>query len=235
MEEMILSPLLSNMLQFLSLTLSLILLFAVAYLWSSNSVKTKQLTRIQSDLQRAQRTLNTLEEKVSQIRKPKVVSEPLHIDAFGLDNADENKFGSEVETPLEPQKPWLNFVEGYNQLAALADERGFSSKCEKFIRENKLKLLAYNREKNFYKALYPKDSFYWAFKCSGEEYAFVPNPMHPCDEIFYDEGGLKEIYEANYEVGTYIKYKVKKPAILTNDSEKGWITEEIGEVNLEQK
>ena len=74
MEE---TTVLSDALNFLSLGLSVVLLFAVAYLWSSNSRKSAQLQQVQSDLQKVKKKLSALEEKVNEIREPTVVSDVL--------------------------------------------------------------------------------------------------------------------------------------------------------------
>ncbi|MBR0288391.1 MAG: hypothetical protein IJQ82_05380 [Selenomonadaceae bacterium] len=73
MEEVAVSPVFANALNFLSLGLGVVLLFAVAYLWSSNNNKTAELSTIQAEMRRMKKTLNTLQEKVNQIREPKVV------------------------------------------------------------------------------------------------------------------------------------------------------------------
>ena len=87
----------------------------------------------------------------------------------------------------------------------------------------------------FRPAIDAKDSLYWAFKCSGEEYAVFPNPMNPCDENLYEFGGMKEIYTLNFEDGVYRKYFVKQPAIFVQDPLKGWMLKNSGVVNLERK
>lgn len=232
MEEVaLISPMLSNMLNFLALGLSLVLLFAVAYLWSSNNTKSEQLTRIQSDLQRMKRTVNSLEEKVNQIRQPKVIDEVPQIEPFGLDLSDPNVRDM---TPLAPQVQWLDFVENFNKLAADPSVRGYIKKCERFVQDNKLKILTYGGSMTFRPAIDAKDSLYWAFKFSSEEYAVVPNPMNPCDDYLCNNGGMKEIFTLNYDSGVYQKYIVTLPAIFVQDPLKGWILKSNGTVNLER-
>ena len=222
---------LSDTLNFLGLGLSIVLLLAVAYLWSSNSRKSAQLAKIQMDLQKVQKKLSTLEEKVSQIREPKVISDVPQIEPFGL-NLDEPR--DLKITPLAPQKPWLNFIEDFNKFADTLAAPGQLKKCEKFVRDNNLKLLTYGSSMTFRPAIDVKDSIYWAFKSSGNEYVVVPNPLNPCDEELHEFGGLKEIYALNYQGGVYKKYSVKLPAIFTSDPLKGWELKDTGVVNLER-
>ena len=87
----------------------------------------------------------------------------------------------------------------------------------------------------FRPAIDVKDSSYWAFKCAGEEFAVVPNPMNPCDEEFYEESGIKEAFALNYQGGVYKRYSVKLPAIFTCEPSEGWRLKNPGVVNLERK
>lgn len=223
----------SEALNFLSLALGIVLLFAVAYLWSSNSNKTAELAAIQTELKRMKKTMSTLQEKVSVIREPKVISEVPQAEPFGMDFSE--PLSTRI-TPLAPQDPWLNFVDNYNKLAAEMKNPGQQMKCEKFVRNNNLRILTYGGALTFRPAINVKDSDYWAFKCDLDEYAIVPNPMNPCDEEFYEHGGMKEIFTLNYTEGVYKKYFVKVPAIFTlSDNEDGWNIKNSGVVNLERK
>ena len=229
MEE---TTVLSDALNFLSLGLSVVLLFAVAYLWSSNGRKSAQLQQVQSDLQKVKKKLSALEEKVNEIREPTVVSDVPQAEPFGLDLDEPREF--RVATPLAPQKPWLNFIKEYNDFAETLASPGQLKKCEKFVRDNKLKILTYGSSMTFRPAIDVKDSIYWAFKNSGNEFAVVPNPMNPCDEEHYEFSGMKEIYALNYQDGVYRKYFVKLPAILVSDPVNGWMLKDTGVVNLER-
>ena len=235
------SPLFSSALDFLALGLSVVLLFAVAYLWSSNSTKTAELARIQKEMQRMKKTLGKLEVKVNEIREPKVIADVPQVEPFGLNLAEASEPAELSErlgmrmTPLAPQDPWLNFVEEYNDLASNPTAPGLLKKCERFINDNKLKILTYGGAMTFRPAIDAKDSGYWAFKCSGDEFAVVPNPLNPCDEEFHEYGGIKEIFALNYEDGVYRKYFVKLPAIFSQDSARGWQLKNTGVVNLARK
>ena len=232
MEEAVVSSSMAGVLNYLSLGLSVLLLLVVAYLWSINSRQDADLQRIQTDLQRLRKKVATLEEKISQIREPQIIADVPQVEPFGIDLSEPEKIRI---TPLEPPKPWLNFVEDFNKLAGDPDARGYIKKCERFIKENKLKILTYGGTMTFRPAIDAKDSLYWAFKCAGEEYAVFPNPMNPCDENLYEFGGMKEIYAVNYEDGVYRKYIVKQPAIFVQDPLKGWMLKNSGVVNLERK
>lgn len=221
----------SDALNFLSLGLSVVLLFAVAYLWSSNNNKTEQLATIQADLKRMKKTVSTLQEKVNQFREPKIVSEVQQVEPFGIDLTEPL---SKRITPLAPQDPWLNFIDDYNKLAAEMKNRGQLMKCEKFVRNNKLRILTYGGALTFRPAIDVKDSGYWAFKCELDEYAIVPNPMNPCDEELHTYGGIKEVFSLNYADGIYRKYIVKLPAIFSVDDNGSWHIKRPGALNLER-
>ena len=223
---------LSDALNFLSLGLSVVLLFAVAYLWSSNSRKSAQLQQVQSDLQKVKKKLSALETKVNEIREPKVVSDALQVEPFGLDLDEPRE--TRVATPLAPQNPWLNFIKEYNEFAEALASPGQLKKCEKFVRDNKLKILTYSSGMTFRPAIDVKDSIYWAFKGNGGEFAVVPNPMNSCDEELYEFSGMKDIYAMNYQGGAYSKYFVKLPAIFISDPVSGWMLKDTGVVNLER-
>lgn len=241
MEETMVSPLMSDALNFLALGLSVVLLFAVAYLWSSNNTKTAELKQLQEDMRRVKKNLSTVEEKVNQIREPTVVADVQQAAPFGIDLSDVEE-DDDLSQPLSlkispkpaPPKPWLKFIEEYNKFSSTLAAPGELRKCEKFVQENKLKILSYSGTMNFRHAIDVKDSSYWAFKCPDDEYAVVPNPMVPCDEELHEHGGIKEIYALNYQSGVYRKYFVKLPAIFTQDQAKGWTFKDAGVVNLER-
>ena len=222
-ETAMVSPLFSDALNFMALVLSVVLLFAVAYLWSSNSAKTLELSKIQEELKRMKRTLSKVEAKVSELREPTVVSSVPQIEAFGINT-------SSLSTASEP---WQNFIDEYNELAEEMSLPGQLKKCERFIRDNNLKILTYGGAMTFRPAIDAKDSTYWAFKCRGDEYAVIPNPMKPCDEEFYEHGGIAKLFALNYESGVYRKYSVKLPAIFSHDSA-GWTLKNPGVANLER-
>ena len=234
MEEAMVSPMISSALNFLALGLSVVLLFVAAYLWSSNSTKSAQIAQLQSDVQTMKRKLNRVEEKVNQFKEPTVVSEVPQVEPFGLDLSEPRPLNI---TPLAPQDPWMDFVAAYNKLAIEMMKPGQLTRCEQFVREQKLRALTYGGSMTFRPAIDVRDSSYWAFKLpgAGEEFAVVPNPMNPCDEELHDHGGLKEIFALNYQGGTYKKYSVKLPAIFEHDHDKGWTLKNPGVVNLERK
>lgn len=239
MEE---SVMFSGAVNFLSLGLSVVLLFAVAYLWSSNSNKTAELAMIQSELKRMKKTVNTLQEKVDTMREPTVISAVPQAAPFGIDLSEEDDDDDDFSmplsskiTPLAPQAPWLNFVDEYNKLAAEMKNPGQLMRCEKFVRNNKLRILTYGGALTFRPAIDVKDSSYWAFKVDLDEFAIVPNPMHPCDENLHEHGGMKEIFALNYAGGVYRKYSVKLPALFDLDRNDSWHLKSPGVVNLEKK
>ncbi|MBQ3336714.1 MAG: hypothetical protein IJG80_04855, partial [Selenomonadaceae bacterium] len=129
-----------------------------------------------------------------------------------------------------------NFVDEYNKLAAEMSKPGQLMRCEKFVRNNKLRILTYGGALTFRPAIDVKDSGYWAFKCELDEYAVVPNPMNPCDEELHEHGGMKETFALNYVEGVYRKYFVKLPALFNLEAgDDGWHLKSPGVVNLERK
>lgn len=228
------SPVFYEAVNFLSLGLSIVLLFAVAYLWTSNSSKSAELERLKADVKKMKKTLSTVQEKVNQLREPTIVSDVPQAEPFGLDLSE--SLSSSRITPLAPQDPWLNFIDEFNKLAAEMSKPGQLMKCEKFVRNNKLRILTYGGAMTFRPAIDVKDSGYWAFKCELDEYAVVPNPMNPCDEELHEHGGMKEIFALNYTEGVYRKYFVKLPALFNLEAgDDGWHLKSPGVVNLERK
>lgn len=227
--EFLLSPQMTQILYYLSLGVSILVLFVVAYLFTANGRKSNEISHLQSEIIRLRKDLNKLKDTVDHMWKPTVKNELPQIEPFGLDFSEPAKIPQ-----LEPQEPWLDFVDRYNQLAEEMSKPGQLKKCEKLVYEFKLRVLTYGGAMTFRPAIDVKDSRYWAFKCSSDEFAVVPNPMHPCDEEFYDSGGMNETYEINYEDGVYRKYIVKMPAIFVYEATSGWRLKILGVVNLER-
>ena len=225
----LISPQMAAIANFLGLGLSILLLFVTSYLWLANSRKSDEIRNLQAEAVRARRDINNLKETLEHMWKPKVVDTVPQIEPFGLDFSE-----SANVSPLAPQKPWLEFVEKYNALAGAMSDPGQLKKCEKFVYEFKLRVLTYGGAMTFRPAIDVKDSRYWAFKCSSDEFAVVPNPMHPCDEDFHEHGGMKETYALNYADGVYRKYFVKLPAIFSYEPSTGWQLKDSGVVNLER-
>ena len=232
MEEAMVSPVFSDALNFLSLGLSVVLLFAVAYLWSSNNNRAAQIATLQAEQQRMKKSLSKLEDKVNVMREPTVVADVPQAVPFGIDLSEPE---SSRMTPLAPQDPWIVFVDEYNKLAEEMKKPGQLMRCEKFVKDKKLRILTYGGAMTFRHAIDVKDSAYWALKCDLDEYAVVPNPMNPCDEDLHENGGIKEIYALNYQDGIYRKYYVKLPAIFNLEADGTWQLKKPGVVNLERK
>lgn len=230
-ESTIMSPQMTDALNYLGLGLSILLLIVVAYLFIANSRKSDEIAKLQKEVARLRRDVNGLDERVNQIRQPKIIEDVPQVEPFGIDFSTPNPGRM---TPLEPQKPWLDFVAQYNELAETMSKPGQLKKCERFIHEHKLRILTYGGAMTFRPAIDAKDSSYWAFKCSSEEFAVVPNPMKPCDEEFYAHGGMKETFALNYKDGIYRKYFVKLPALFEYDPTHGWKLTDSGVVNLER-
>ena len=126
-------------------------------------------------------------------------------------------------------------MESYNHIAASMAVPGQLKACENFVIENRLKILVYTGSMNFVPAIDVKESKFWAWKIEeGNRFAVVPNPMAKYDEDLHSHSGMKETFASNYEKGSYTKYFVELPAILTYDESNKWKILEPGVIKLER-
>lgn len=233
----ILSPVLSDALLFLNLTLSIILMFAFAYLWATRH-QTGEISQLKDRVKKISNDLKALDEKVQELkphRKVDTVPEP---DAFGLDFSQRKE--KVAVAPTIPagshSQVWSKFIDDYNYIAASMLVPGQSKACQKFVEENGLRMMMYGVTGNFLGTNSVEESSYWAWKIpDSKSYAVVPNPMKPCTGELYENGGLKSIFAMNFQNGIYKKYTVKVPAIFTTDDKNFWQLKDPGVIALDRQ
>ena len=245
----ILPPVFRDVLIILCIVLGVLLLFAVAYLWTvmqQAKDQTGQIKRLNEDLKAVTTELRTLQA----ILMP---------EEFGKGKQEEAE--PEVEPVLsfpqpEEGKPvsvkrtvWQDFVDDFNSLARSMDIPKADVACKNFVGLHQLILLKclfpsssdgrhsemppkFAREKNI------ADGVYWAWPIPEEEgrFAAVPRPDMDYDEKLYRQGGLKETFASNFENGdrgvVYHHVEVKLPAIFVNKNG-NWHIEQPGLIRLE--
>ena len=225
----ILPPVMADVLLFLSLAISIILMFAFAYLFARNPVG--EIRQLENKVKKLSADLKELEDKVKNIKPQKVVDTVPAAEPFGINPKMPR------EDPNDKSKLWKKFVENYNFIAASMSVPGQLKACKKFVEENGLRMLQYTGMMNFIPALEVEESNYWLWKMSPDSnlYAVVPNPMKPCDEELYERGGLKMVFAMNFKDGTYKKYVVDTPAIFTIDGSNHWKLQDPGVIDLARK
>lgn len=228
----IISPVLSDALVFLNLTLSIILLFAFAYLWTTRH-QTGEIAKLNDKVKRLSNDFKILEDKFQAIKPPKKIESVPEPEAFGVN------FGARKEKAVAPKIPtagdqvWSKFIDDYNYIAASMMVPGQAKACQKFVDENDLGMLKFGMTGNFLPAATVADSNLWAWKMpTSATYAVVPNPMKPCTGELYDENGMKAIFAMNFENGIYKKYIVKVPAMFNVDEKNRWKLKDPGIVDL---
>ncbi len=224
-----------HMMVILSLTLNVILLFAFAYLIATRGQNDNSL-KLQTDIKKLSNDLKLLDSKVKDLQPKRAVTELPQVEAFG-------GFKAEEPPPEIPEDSGIDFsamnpfVDAYNLLAASMSVPKQRQACEKFIKDNDLKMIRYGGMMNFLQAVDVEESNYWAWKIPNQKnlYAVVPNPMIPCDREVYERGGMNTTFEANYKDGVYARYVVLSPAIFAVDNANAWKIENVGELNLLRK
>lgn len=212
----ILSPVLSDTLLFLNLALSVILLFAFSYLWTTRH-QTGEIAQLKDRIKKLAADLKALEGTVQEIKPPKKVDTVPEADAFGMSFAKKEPATVAPKIPTGSQA-WSKFIDDYNHIAASMLVPGQLQACQKFVEENNLRILIRGVTGNFLGTNSVEESTFWAWKIpDSRNYAVVPNPMKPCTGDLYEEGGLKNIFAMNFQNGVYKKYTVKVPAIFTAD------------------
>lgn len=233
MEDMaaqgILPPIMTDMLLMLNLVLSVILMFAVAYLLMTRQQNDK-IRKINDRLKKISNELKLLDGKIRDMKPPRKVDSVPAAEPFGI-NPNEPR-----EEMSESSGVWRRFVEDYNHIAASMQVPGQLKACQKFVEDNGLRLLQYSGMMNFTPALDVEESGYWLWKFpDSNQYAVVPNPMKPCTEEVYERGGLKIVFAMNYKDGIYKKYVVDTPAIFSIDGANHWQVKDPGVIDLERK
>lgn len=224
----ILPPMMSDVLLFLNIAISVMLMFAVAYLITRNN--NSELRQMDGKIKKLTQEVKALEEKLRE--KPhKTVDTVPEAEPFGINPRQPREESEDMS------KLWKTFIEDYNHIAASMLVPGQLKACQKFVEENELRMLQYSGMMNFIPTTEVDESNYWLWKIPQQQklYAVVPNPMKPCDEELYERGGLKMVFAINYKDGIYKKYVVETPATFTIDSSNRWTLKDPGVVGLERK
>ena len=230
----ILSPVLSDALLFLNLALSVILLFAFAYLWTTRH-QTGEIAQLKDRVKKISGDLKSLEEKVQEIKPQKKIETVPAPEAFGLDFNQRKEKAAAPKIPVGAQV-WSKFIDDYNHIAGSMLVPGQAQACQKFVEENGLRMMMTGVTGNFLGTNSVDESNFWAWKIpESKTYAVVPNPMKPCTGELYEEGGLKNIFAMNFENGIYKKYEVKVPAIFTTDDKNHWQLKDPGVIELSRQ
>ena len=225
----ILSPVLSAILLFLSLALSVILLIAFAYLWSIRRQDREEIERLAVVVKNLSKKIKELENPLSEETHLKKVDTVLEAEPFGIP-VEKNVPPAETETEFS----WDSFIENYNHIAKSMAVPGQLKACEHFVKENNLVTLICGANTKFVSASSVGESRVWALKMEGsEKYIVVPNPMIVYDEELHSHGGMRKIFTSNYENGIYTTYFVEKPAIFSCDDKNEWKILELGKIKLE--
>lgn len=227
----IISPVLSDVLVFLSISLNVILLFAFAYLWTTRH-QNGEIPKINDKIKRLANDFKILEEKFQEIKPPKKVENVPTVEAFGLNLAAKKEAAVAPKISAGSQV-WSKFIDDYNYLAASMLVPGQEKACQRFVDENDLSMLKFGMTGNFLPAVTVLDSNLWAWKIpNARYYAIVPNPMKPCTGELYEENGMKTIFAMNFQNGIYKKYIAKTPAIFNVDEKSRWQLKDPGIVDL---
>ncbi|MBR1396289.1 MAG: hypothetical protein IJ563_01985 [Selenomonadaceae bacterium] len=223
-----LSPFLSIALTFLSIALSVMLLIAMSYLWSTRKQDRDEMKVLSANMKQLSKKVKELDAVINNEKVvPKVDTVP-----------SAEPFGIPIEQPKTVTdkkiiQPWAAFLEDYNHIAESMAVPGQLRACENFVKENNLKILVYSGHMKFIDSSNVETSRFWAWQIEGgNKYAVVPNPMITYDEELHSQAGMKETFASNYNNGSYKRYLVKLPAILSYTDENGWQLSEPGVIEL---
>ena len=231
----ILPPFLSDAITFLGVVLSIILLIAFAYIWSTQRQDREDIAKLSAGFKQLSKKVKVLEENSGQTTVVKQEENLPNAEPFGM--AIEKKVQPVESEPIENENisknVWETFLENYNHIAESMAVPGQLKACENFVSENNLKILAYIGNMKFILVSSVADSRFWAWQIEGsKKYVVVPNPMVTYDEELHSREGMKETFASNYEKGKYTKYFVKLPAIFSYNNENDWKIIEPGVINL---
>lgn len=214
----------------LALTLDVLLLIAVAYIWlmwRQDHQALRQFSGLSADLKELSKALEGLKAPApEEIPEEIPLPEP---EASGQ--------------PIKKDVIWKPFVEEYNRFAAGMKNPGAEGACEKFVKEKQIKLLMcldHAAQENgmpspkFTEVQSVPVGGFWAYPLPevADRYAVVPNPMIPYEQKIHEEGGMKETFASNFESGVYRTISVKMPALMHYDGGR-WIIDQPGMIRVE--
>ena len=146
---------------------------------------------------------------------------------------------------LESKPIWQDLLDDYHALReTFSPERG-EELCQPLIDKYGLHLLVCtDHAANKNGKTMPKfetvedvnEATFWAYDIPGQpgDYAVIPSPMFPYDQMMHDEAGMKETFATRYEAGkSYDKLTVDMPALFTLRKDK-WNIEQPGLLKLEE-
>ncbi len=241
----VLPPVLRDVVVILCMVLSVLLLIAVAVLWTAQHgmrEKVARCSKLEGDLKAVTTELRELQSVLMPERSKSDMEE----------EEEGDPVLSVPESPVKNPPPvkrsvWQNFVDDFNSLARSMDIPKAEIACENFVALHKLVLLTClshggfdgkgnEMEPAFSLERSVKASTYWAWPLPDEQgrYAVVPNPILRYDDKLHREGGMKETFASNFEnetAATFCHVEVKLPAIFTNRSGK-WKVEQPGLIRL---
>ncbi|MBO4400846.1 MAG: hypothetical protein J5809_03260 [Selenomonadaceae bacterium] len=237
--QALLAPETANMLIILSLALNLVLLVGFAFLWATRR-RELEVSKLENSIQKLSNNVKRLEKRIEE-KNPRVVHTLPDIKPFGMgfdeESVEERKSAQEAtaEGNDEYASLWEKFIADYNLLAGSMNVPRQLEACEKFVYDNSLRMLLYGGAMNFLPAIEVSESNYWAWKIPDTKniYAIVPNPMRPCDKVVYESGGLRQIFDMDYNGGVFRKYIIERPATFVSVS--GWQLQERGRLELEKE
>ena len=223
------------------LVLSLILLFAAAYVIVSIRGIKKKLGKVNS----LERDVKALTKEVHSMRAVRM--------AASEDDTEEASKGADVAVPdgaNVESRLWKTFVEDYNKMTAAMKEPMVNLAVQEFIEKNNITALmcldhSAQPSPRFVLAEETTAGNFWVWSLPGDgnagRYVVVPNPAFPYTDNLHFEGGMKETFASNYEElkktdgGTkdYNKMTVKLPAIFKHESDAApWVIEQPGLINV---
>ena len=229
----ILPAFLSDILMFLGVVLSLILLVVISYIWSVQRQDREDISKLSSDFKQLSKKVKFLEDASNEKITTKTVSKSETSDNESLFEDSNDIKKQPIENKIKPV--WDTFLENYNHIAESMAVPGQLKACENFVADNDLKILVYTGDMKFVFVSRVVDSKFWAWRIEeSTKYVVIPNPMITYDEHLHIHEGMKETFASNYENGKYTRYFVQLPAIFNYDKENGWKILEPGVIKLER-
>ena len=233
-----LPPMVRDVMVVLQLVLALILLVAVAVLWTylgfgkkgsrqgGTDASAERLERLENDMKAVTQELRSLRSSVAPASDGGV---PMEMN---------------LKEPSQEKKtqPWSEFIQDYNALAQSMEDAQADIACGNFAELQQLTLLQCRVQGNQLPAFSVvedvKASGYWAWRLPKDEtkFAVVPNPKVPYDARLHAEGGMKETFASNFQekdTHAYRKIAVVLPAIFTVQNN-SWTIAEPGLLRLEE-
>lgn len=145
----------------------------------------------------------------------------------------------EKNTPNETNSVGEAFVNDFNALSKLSGFSGRQAR-ERFLRRHKVKAFTcanvderMNRPKlapTFAEVAIVANGDYWACAVEGNLFAVVPN-LKTYTENHHAERAFGQIFESNFEGGTYFKIRVERAAIFELNGDK-WKLQQTGKIIL---